>query len=87
MSEQKKRNRNINNTQKINNLYLDSNPEDIYGEPQMTTTISSYNNKKPKKESQNNLERKKFHITFNKTLKSNISKEQSKKKSKTQTGL
>lgn len=83
MSEQNKRNRNSKN-----NLYLDSNPENTNGDPQMVTTISSYNNIKPNKiYKNNNSERKKFHISFNKTLKSNNSKEISKKYSKTQIGL
>ena len=84
MSEKNKRKRNIINTEKKDILYLDTNPENTYGEPQMTTTISSYNYVKPNKETRNNSEKKNFHITFNKTLKS---KEQIKNYSKTQTGL
>ena len=80
MTEQNKRKR---NTEKINQLYLDTNPENTC-EPQMTTTISSINYVKPKKETRNNSEKKNFHITFNRTLKS---KDQIKKYSKTQNGL
>ena len=71
-----------NNLDKNLNLNLESNTDNnTNGDQQMATTISSFN----LKQNQNNkckVEKKKYNISFNKTLKSQISNELSKKNSK-----
>ena len=77
MSTKNKRAR--NSQEKKIKLNFDTNTDINNNEiPQITTTISSYNSFRPNRTGNFKTDKKHFHISFNKTLKSQISKEKSK---------
>ena len=77
-----------NKQEKNIKLHLESNPDiDNNEDPQITTTISSYKNYNPNKTNKFKTEKNKFRISFNKTLKSQISKRQPKNFTKTKNEL
>lgn len=85
MSNKNKRER--NNQEKMIKLTFETNSDNNNGDPQMATTISSYKNINKNKVNKVYKENKKFHFSFNRTLKSHLSKEKSQKFSNTTNGL
>jgi hypothetical protein len=82
MSTKNKRER--NNQEKKIKLNFDTNTDINNNEdPQMTTTISSYNNFRSNRTDNFKTDKKQFHISFNRTLKSQILKEKTKNFAKT----
>lgn len=76
MSEENEKEKNIQD--KISNLNLESNLDNNNGDPLMATTISSFHLKQNKNNKFNAERKKKYHISFNNTLKSLPSNEVSK---------
>ena len=82
MSTRNKRER--NNQEKKIKLNFDTNTDINNNEdPQFTTTISSYNNFRPNRTDNFKTDKKQFHISFNRTLQSQILKEKTKNFAKT----
>ncbi len=86
MSSKNKKKR--NKEEKMIKLNFETNQDTNNNEDaQMATTISSYKNFNQNKTNRLKTENKQFHLTFNKTLKSHLLKEKSKKFSNTINGL